>query len=119
MPRLKLGVVIEAGSAVRPDGRRIDAEPLVNAANDPRLLRDVMGTHGGDHGNQHTGGEARCEIAERQAFVAWWHTNVTPGESPGDNQYRSVTKRVPTISAAEATAQTGISKQQNIGRNLG
>jgi hypothetical protein len=28
MPRLKLGVVIEAGSAVRPDGRRIDAEPL-------------------------------------------------------------------------------------------
>jgi N6-adenosine-specific RNA methylase IME4 len=51
-------------------------------------------------------------IELQAAFVAWWDATVTPGESPGDNQYRSVPKSGLTLSADDAMAQTGISKQQ-------
>lgn len=46
------------------------------------------------------------------AFVAWWDVTVSPGQSSGANQYRSVAKSQPTISAAGALAQTGIGPPQ-------
>jgi hypothetical protein len=48
--------------------------------------------------------------AERQAFAAWWDAMVTP-EKGGDPTTRQ-SRRMGTLAAAAATAQTGISKQQ-------
>jgi hypothetical protein len=50
-------------------------------------------------------------IADQKDFVAWWDDNVTPGQSPGTNQW-SVADRQPTISADDATKLTGIQKWQ-------
>ena len=45
-----------------------------------------------------------------RAFTAWWGTNVTPGKDAG-LKHRSP-RTGTTIPAADATGQTGISKQQ-------
>jgi hypothetical protein len=59
------------------------------------------------------GGVAWQRIVEQQAFVAWWDATVTPGSAeagPGRGK-KGVTERGHLL-AKDATAQTGISKQQ-------
>src|SRR6516162_7078460 len=49
-------------------------------------------------------------IAEQQEFIAWWDAMVTPEQQIG-LKHRSH-QAATTMSAADATDQTGISKQQ-------
>jgi hypothetical protein len=49
-------------------------------------------------------------IAMQGAFVAWWDATVTPGQHA--NQYMVVPETGRPLSLVDATAQTGISKQQ-------
>jgi phage N-6-adenine-methyltransferase len=52
-------------------------------------------------------------IAEQRKFIAFWNGNVTPGGKGGDRKSKNHGPNSATvISAAAATKQTGISKQQ-------
>jgi hypothetical protein len=49
-------------------------------------------------------------IAEQRKFTAWWGTNVTPAK--GFAPHKTKSRNGDLVSAAAATAQTGICKQQ-------
>jgi hypothetical protein len=55
----------------------------------------------------------RPKSEARFAFVAWWQTHVTPGGKGGDRKSKDHGfKNATVIPAADATAQTGVSKVQ-------
>jgi hypothetical protein len=50
-------------------------------------------------------------IGQQREFCQWWTEIVSPGESPGTNQW-SVSDLLPTTTAFKAEQETGISKKQ-------
>jgi hypothetical protein len=50
-------------------------------------------------------------IRQQREFCEWWTEIVSPGQSPGTNQW-SVSDLIPTTTAFKAEQETGISKMQ-------